>query len=123
MNIHIRVAGIELTPAIEEYVNRKGEMLKKFADMGSTPADLAVEVGKTTAHHKSGDIFRAEFQMHTKNGDFRTVSENIDLYSAIDTAKDEMLEILRSGKDKRQTLFRRGKQKIKDMMRGLTNRD
>lgn len=117
INIHIRGNAMSLTPVIEEYINKKAASFEKYVD--GVSADLYVEVGKTTAHHKQGDVFRAEFDMKIDGRQFRSVAETTELYAAIDMAKDEMLEEIRSNKDKSETLFRRGARRVKDIVRGF----
>jgi ribosomal subunit interface protein len=118
INIHIRGNAMSLTPVIEEYIHKKSASFEKYVEVGSS-ADLHVEVGKTTAHHKQGDVFRAEFDLKIDGKQFRSVAETTELYAAIDIAKDEMLEEIRSNKDKSETLFRRGARRVKDIVRGF----
>lgn len=115
INTHSRGNGIELTEAVENYVAKKAEVFERFA--GSSGGDLYVELSKTTAHHKQGDVFRAEFDLKIGGKQFRSGAEGNDLYAAIDEAKDELLENVRTEKDKGDTLFRRGARKIKSLLR------
>lgn len=119
MNTHIRVTGISMTEAIEDYVTRKVAAFDKYVSKDSS-ADLSVELQKTTAHHKAGDIFKAELDLRFGGSHFHVASEESDLYAAIDKAKDELLQELRSQKGKREALWRRGHRKIKDMLRGFS---
>ena len=93
MKINIKATNIELTPAIKRYIEEKIGSLKKFIrvrDLES--AQVRVEVGMTTRHHHSGDIFRAEIQIRLPRFDkgIRTESNQSDLYAAIDVARDRM---------------------------------
>ena len=80
-----------------------------------------VEVGKSTKHHKAGNIFRAEVHITGPGLDFYAVAEEADLYAAIDIVKDEIVRTATQLKDKRKTLARRGAEMIKNMMKGITN--
>lgn len=115
INTHLRANGIELTEAVESYVTKKVEVLDRFTV--NTDADLYAELSKTTAHHKQGDVFRAEFDLKINGKQFRSEAEGNDLYAAIDEAKDEILEKVRTEKDKGDTMFRRGARKIKSILR------
>ena len=84
---------------------------------------LDVEVGRTTQHHKSGDIFRAEINLKLKGDSLRAVREAEDLYAAIDQVKDEIVDLLTTHADKRRTLLRRGAAKIKNILKGLYRRN
>jgi ribosome-associated translation inhibitor RaiA len=60
--------------------------------------------------------------LRTSLGQFRGEAEEQDLYAAIDRSKDEVLENFRSMHDKKKTLLRRGKEKIKNIIRGISGR-
>ncbi len=116
MKINIKATSIELTAAIADYVNKKVSALDKFA-----PSDAVaqVEVGRSTQHHKQGDVFRAEIHLIGAGLDVYASSEQADLYAAIDLVKDELREKLMHTKGKKEALYRRGARRMKDMMRGF----
>jgi len=62
MKINIKTTNISLTPAISEYIEKRIGSLDKFYKKEEDIV-INVEVGKTTEHHKSGDIFRAEINL------------------------------------------------------------
>lgn len=122
MKINIKATNIELTGAINEYLDKRLSALDKFIEADDDSAMCYVEVGRTSDHHKTGDVFRAEINLHWHGQAFRAEDESADLYSAIDLAKDEMLRELRSDKAKRVSLIKRGGARIKDMIRGMYRR-
>jgi len=122
MDINIKATNIALTPDISDYLDKRLKSFEKYIDPEDTSVLLSVEVGKTTDHHQSGDIFRAEINLHISGGDFRAVSEQGTLYNAIDEAKEEMTRELRRHKRKRLHLMRRGGAKIKEFMRGVAGK-
>ncbi|MCH7597786.1 ribosome-associated translation inhibitor RaiA [Patescibacteria group bacterium] len=122
MDINIKVTNITLTPDISDYLDKRLQSFKKYIDPEDTSVLLTVEVGKTTDHHQSGDIFRAEINLHISGHDFRAVSEQETLYSAIDDVKSEMTQELRRHKRKRLHLMRRGGVKVKEFIRGVAGR-
>ena len=120
MKINITAKSIELSQAIREYIEKKlNSVEKKLIDPNNTGAFCDVEVGKTTDHHKQGDVFRAEFNLNVDGVYLRTESEKDNLYAAIDEAKDELFSSLRSKKKKKMHLGRRGALKIKNFIKGL----
>ena len=121
MKINIKATGIELTPAISSYVNKKIYSIEKYLDKNNANVVAQVEVGKSTKHHKTGNVFRAEVHITGGGLDLYAVSEKEDLYSAIDIVKDEVVHSVVQSKGKRQTLTRRGAEMIKNMMKGITN--
>lgn len=115
----IRGKDLAITPAISDYLYKKLDHLKKFLDPADTTVLCEVELGKVTEHHKSGDIFRAEINLHCKGQALRAVAEGSDLYSAIDIVKDEMVRELQVNKDRRISAIRQGGAKIKNIIRGI----
>ena len=118
MKLNLKATGIELTPAIRDYAEKKVLALEKyFRDKPDVVAH--VEVGKSTQHHRSGYVFRAEVRIMGGGLDVYAASEQSDLYAAIDVVKDEITHKLTHEKGRRFALARRGGQAMKDMMKGL----
>ncbi len=114
MNIIVKGSHMEVTESIREYLEKRLKTLDKFLDADSM---IEAELGKTTNHHKNGDIFRAELNISSNGKTTFLKSELADLYAAIDKVRDEAADILASKKDKRQSLFRKGAQKMKSFWR------
>lgn len=118
MKIKITATGIELTSAIENYVEEKIRGTEKFAiSHENEDPVVSVEIGKTNNHHQSGDVFVAEVNMRVRGKQFRATSEKDDLYAAIDDMRNELVRELSSHKNKTRTLVRKGAGIIKDMLR------
>ncbi len=110
-----------MTPAIEEYVTKKVSSLGKFFGDDKNEALCEVELGKTTEHHKSGDIFRAEVNIvRPGQNQFYAVAEKSDLYAAIDVVRDQIEREIVAKKEKRETLFRRGASQFKSLVRKIS---
>ncbi len=117
MNISIKSTNLELTPALKDYAEKRLRTVTKFTEGDAT---VNVEIGKTTSHHKSGDIYVAEVNVITPLGkQYRATSEKSDLYEAIDDVRDEISRELNDAKGRKQTLFRRGAHKLKDIVKGF----
>jgi len=118
MKINIKATNITITPAIDDYIHKKLESLIKF--FGRASDVLAnVEVGKTTKHHKSGDVFRAEVHIIVDGDEYYAVVETDDLYAAIDEVKDEITRELTSRKKRTLRLLRKGGAQIKAAIKGI----
>ncbi|MBI5728420.1 MAG: ribosome-associated translation inhibitor RaiA [Candidatus Magasanikbacteria bacterium] len=101
MQITIKATGINLTPAINDYVTAKIGGLEKYLkklDRGAVEA--AVEVGRNTRHHNKGSIFRAEINLKLPGRMLRAEESSDDLYAAIDLVHDEIKRQIISFKDK-----------------------
>ena len=122
MKTNIKATNMDLTSAINDYINKRLSGIKKFAK-NEEDMVVYVEVGKTTNHHKQGDIFRAEFNIELSGFKFYTFSEKEDLYTAIDDAQKEIIRQISEDKDRRKTLFKRGAISVKKMLKGLSKRN
>jgi len=120
MNIRIQGPHLPLTPAIEEYVLKRISPLEKL--VGDPSVLCEIELAKTTNHHKSGEIFKAEINMILPEKHIYLVSEKEDLYQAIDDLREQLDQTLSSQKEKRVTLFRKGALRIKEILKNLRNK-
>lgn len=119
MKIKIRSKNFDLTPAIDDYVSKKISSLEKFLDIKDEVL-CEVEIGRTTKHHNSGDIFKAEINIAQPGGkQIYVVAEEVDLYTAIDIVRDEAERSIVSRKNKYKTLFRKGASRIKDLLKRI----
>ena len=126
MQINLQGKNIELTPAIKDYVLKRVTNLEKLlAKIEAVKGEARVhfEVEKTTNHHKSGEIFRADCSININGEDFYAGVEKEDLYAAIDAVRDDLFNKIEKNKDRKQTLFRRGAASVKKMMKGLSKRN
>lgn len=122
MNLHIKATNLELVSRLDEYIRKRAQSLDKLVPREDTSADLYVEVAKTTEHHKSGDVFRAEFSLHIAGKNIYAASEGGDIYTAIDAAKDQAVYALRSHRGKQESRFRKAGRRLKDFMRNPFSR-
>ena len=123
MSTNIKATNIELTDAIKDYVNKNLLGLDRFITDPKENLIIQAEVGKTTRHHKSGDYFRAEFNVDISGKKFYVSAKKDNLYGAIDEAKEALFRKIDYSKNKERTLLRRGAKSIKKMIRGLSHRN
>lgn len=117
MQINIKATNMELTDAIRDYVFEKVGYLEKFLNVDCA---AFVEVGKNSNHHNKGeDIYLAEVNIKSKDGDYFNRQYAGDLYAAVDLVKEELQRDISKNKDRRQTLFVRGARSIKKRIKGL----
>jgi ribosomal subunit interface protein len=121
MNIHTKATNMMITPDIQDYLDKKLSSLDKLIDPNDTSVSCQVELGRTTNHHKSGDVYRAEFNLMKDGKQFRAVSEQESIIAAMDEAKDELIAALKTHKSKQMSLVRRGGAAIKYMIKGIGN--
>ena len=118
MEVKIKKTNVELTPDVAAYLDKKLQAFEKF--IGDDPTAICeVELGKTTKHHQTGNIFFAEITLTGAGSQFRVVSEEGTLMAAIDKAKDALLLELGKSKKRMLTLSRHAGAAVKAMQRGL----
>ena len=118
LNIKIKTTGISLTDSISKYAEKRLANVSKI--LGGDPSFICdLELGKTSAHHQKGDIFRDEIHIVGKGKDLYASAEDKDLYTAIDVMRDEILRELKASKGKRLSFIRRGGARVKSMVKGL----
>ena len=117
MKRQIKTTNINIDPNIEDYLDKRLEAIEKLIDPKNPTLLVEIELGRTTKHHQSGDIFRAEINLTIDGGSFRAVAEKSNLNSAIDQVKDEIVNELRSYKGRRQSLIKRSGARIKTLLR------
>jgi len=121
MNINIKATNTELTGAISDYVHQKMGDVEKFIK-SNDPESVSIyfEVEKTTDHHQTGPILRAEANLKIDGKYFRAESSQEDIYAAIDEVKDEIISAVKSHQDKQRTLWKKGRTTLKNIIKGFS---
>lgn len=111
----IKATHIALTPKLETILEQKFGPLGKLIDIkGDERCD--VELEKIGEQH-SGRIFRAEINLFTGGKMFRAEAIEEQIEQAIDKIRNELKHELQHAHGRRQSLFRKGRQAIKNMLR------
>ncbi len=97
MTINIRAVGMELTPAIRQYVEEKFQSIEKFAHKIMR---IDVDLGMETHHHNKGQIYSCAAVIQIPRDVLKIERTAEDLYKAIDKVKDHLRETLAQRKDK-----------------------
>lgn len=104
-----------MTNAIQNFLDKRLKKLEKFVGKDSS-AQGQVEIGTITTGQNSGEIFRAEINLHLAGQDFRSESTNEQLYSAIDEAQKEMARQVKAYKKRKREFERRGASRFKKLL-------
>ena len=108
MNIIIKTKNFELTPSLREFAEEKIESLERYFDFfqaGEDPKlkskiDVIIELGKTTAGQRKGNIFRAEVLITFHRNKLRAAESADDLEKAIVAARDKLQRQITDFKEK-----------------------
>ncbi|HAS80867.1 MAG: Sigma 54 modulation protein/ribosomal protein S30EA [Candidatus Nomurabacteria bacterium GW2011_GWE1_32_28] len=126
MNINLQGKNFELTPAIRDYISKKVTNLEKLlSSIDEEGAYVVVnfEVGRSSMHHKGGDIFHSDCLINIDGQKFYSSSDKEDIYQAVDEVKEELFRKIRKSKERKQTLYKRGASSVKKMLKGLSKRN
>ncbi|OGF70944.1 ribosomal subunit interface protein, partial [Candidatus Giovannonibacteria bacterium RIFCSPHIGHO2_02_FULL_44_11] len=122
MQVSLKGTNIQILESTREYVDRKlvhtaekfFKPARQFAGGdGDDLVSLAIEVEKTTKHHKKGDIFRAEASLSMGKINLRAESTAETLNNAIDEVEYELMREIKKFKEKRRALLLKGARKVK----------
>ena len=89
MKINIKAVNLDLTPALNQYLEEKIGSLSKFLKNYEIEGEIQarVEVSRTTRHHHHGNVFRTEINLILPKKILRSVAEREDIRITIDEAK------------------------------------
>jgi len=99
MEIKIKATRIEMTKALQDYVETKISSVSKY--LGKVkPANCEVEVSKSVGGQNKGEIYRAEVNLDVPGKLLRVEKTEKDLYKAIDKVKDHLEMIIKKYREK-----------------------
>lgn len=118
ITLSIKALHMELTPAIRSYLGKKLDHIEKFLDSDKGGTHVQVELGKTTAHHGKGDVFRAEGHMRFAGEPVNASADAPDLYAAIDLMQAMFEREVTKLRKRSIVTERKGSRKIKELLHG-----
>lgn len=90
MQIIIKATQLELTDALNQYVEERIKSLEKyigrFEEQGEAIA--RVELARTTQHHRNGDVYNVEVNLQLNGDVIRAARDGEEMYATIDEIKD-----------------------------------
>ncbi|HOW13068.1 MAG TPA: ribosome-associated translation inhibitor RaiA [Candidatus Pacearchaeota archaeon] len=127
MEIAIKTKDIELTTELRKFIEKKISPLEKFLKFlynknknylqEKPEIKLFLEIGKTTKHHKKGEVFFAEGQLEFPGGILYSTSTAKDIKLAIIETREELERQIKKYKEKYKSKIekdRKIKEKIKE---------
>jgi len=108
MKLNIKATNFKITFKIRSYLEEKIGNLDKFMPEGDSSVEAWVELARTTYHHQTGDIFRAEVDIRLPGKILRAEAERENIFLAIDEVKDELQQQIKKYKDRLIAKKRRG---------------
>jgi len=102
MKINIKATNLDLTPALNQYLEEKIGSLSKFLNNYEIEGEIQarVEVSRTTRHHHHGKVFKAEVNLILPKKILRSVAERKYIRVAIDETKSNLQQEIKKYKQK-----------------------
>lgn len=116
MQHNLKLTSVDSSDALLQYLREKLAHIEKFVK-NTNQARADVELARTSQHHRHGDVFVAEINLHLNGRRLYARAEAEDLYAALDTVKDDITRQLTTDHKKRLSLLRRGGRAVKNMLR------
>lgn len=120
MRVTIRHKNLEITPALEEYIEMKvvapvRRLLGPTLSIELPILDL--EFSRTTRHHQKGRVYYAEANLSLGKKMLRASVEDEDIRACCDMLEEELKRIVMGFKRRAQSLEKRKARRVKDAFR------
>lgn len=120
MKITIRQKDLEITPSLQEYIEKKvvqpvAKFLKR--DAASDVPVLDIEVGRVTKHHHKGNVFHASATLTLGRRVIRADATDVDIHAACDQLENELKREIDTFKSKASTIQKRAARAVKQETR------
>jgi ribosomal subunit interface protein len=112
MNIKTYTHGIELTPSITDYIEKKLITIERLLQHAPPETFIEIDINKD-AKHRKGRGFCVELSILLPHKRLFASAGDDDMYAAIDEAKDEILSELKKQNTKRRDVVRRSAARAK----------
>lgn len=120
MNYNVKGTGIDITPEVRAYLDKRLAHLDKFsADLSTARADVELEFEVSQEKR-----YRAELMFREPGlpAPLRAEARGEALHEAIDLAAAELFREMTREKKKRLHIWRRGAARVKEYLRGWRDR-
>lgn len=117
MRLNLKATSITLSDDIRGYLDKKLASLSKFLDLEDEAVVVAVELGRSTKHHQSGEVFYAEISVYRGKESWRAAHRDVTLMAAIDGMRDEIAGELVAAHGKNISIMRRSGLAAKELLR------
>ena len=103
MKLHLKSTNLEITPSLQNYFEKKIGSLERFLKQWSKEGVVEVwaELARTTKHHRSGEVFRAEADIRLPGKILRAEAKAEDIRLTIDLVRGKLFGEIKKYKTKR----------------------
>lgn len=119
LNYNIKGTGVEITPELRSYVEKRLAPAEKLLE-GDTTAHADVELEYSMV--RDGGKYRAEFTVSSGGTVYRVEDLGGTMHEAIDLAAGELTRDLTKKRKKRLKVLRHSAVRVKEFLRGWRNK-
>ncbi len=122
MRINIRQKDIEITSALQVYIETK--LIKPLQRLlgKSLPQELPlldIECARTTTHHRKGKVFYAEANLSIGKNRLRAEAQEDDMRKAIDILESELQREIKKFKERNRTRAKQDGRRVKETLKTI----
>jgi len=120
MRTTIRQKDLEITPSLQEYIEKKvvqsvQKLLKR--DASTDLPVLDIEVARATKHHHKGNVFHASATLTIGKRVMRADATDADIHAACDQLENELKREIDTFKSKTSAIAKRAARAVKQQVR------
>lgn len=117
MNVIIKATNHELTEPTRDLIENKFGVFDRWFRRQGDEVVLQCEVEQSVAVERAGARYRAEGNLNVNGEQYRAEAMSGTLEGAVDAVRDELIRELSKERGKKQSLLKRGRTAIKNMLR------
>jgi ribosome-associated translation inhibitor RaiA len=101
MNKNITFTKLDSSSSLEDYIDKKFEVLSKLIKNldPENSSMLSVECSRITRHHNKGDVFEAKAKLVLPGKTFQVGKTGSEMHAVVDIVKDELKEMIEKYKE------------------------
>lgn len=118
MILNFKFTDTESDDTLRAYTETKVASFEKLLSKKDADAAVCMIEFRRSTKHQTGDVCTAEVTLEADGKIYRVSKDEPTFEKAIDKVKDDIIESLRSGKERSESLAKRGGRMLKKMLRG-----
>ena len=115
MQLQLKSTNFTVTEQVKAYVQEKIEPLEELLRARKVNFSGWIELARTSKHHQSGEIYRAEIQLRIPGESLRAEGKSENIFAAIQEAKERAEREIKQHKQKIIAKDRKARRRLKDI--------
>ena len=115
MQLQLKSTNFTVTEQVKSYVQEKIDPLEELLRARKVNFSGWIELARTSKHHQSGEIYRAEIQLRIPGESLRAEGKSENIFAAIQEAKERAEREIKQHKQKIIAKDRKARRRLKDI--------